>query len=97
MSRSISTLVPMGRSTAVNALASGPKQFDLGPKLALGWKGSLSSQPYGTEGMVAIQAPRSGARLFEIAPQGRYLIAQGLGPLQISPGEGNCQGKLQLL
>ena len=47
--------------------------------------------------MGAIQAPRSGARLFEIAPQGRYLIAQGLGPLQISPSEGNCQSKLQLL
>lgn len=44
-----------------------------------------------------LPGPCSGARLFEIAPERRNLIAQGLGPLQISPSEGNCQGKLQLL
>ena len=35
------------------------------------------------------------ARLFEIAPQSGNLTAQGLGSLQITPGEGYGQGKFQ--
>ena len=39
----------------------------------------------------------SGSRLFAIAAQCGNLITQNLGSLLITPGEGHCKCKLQLL